>query len=863
MKKNRIDSAIEAGTRNLETVELVKNWCTHAEVIRGGGIGMVEQMTGLPIGHFGVSCKFASRSGFMSWDLADAACTFHDDNCVGCGHRSAVGMPNLSVLIAKRDEAIRREEIERARRSAEIAKAKGDRQIERSELRAKLDAVGCTLVDQLDDLDQGENKDAKQVLLKSVRVAPEALTEPLVDYIYRAVERGEPWITEAGLTILRDIGLSPQKLSRLAALSLARYDQIWLASDLLNATASHVEESLVRAAVPALIDVAMPAKSPFHSQRAGEPKALLAIHSRFPKEVLGGIEDLLGSRNPRKVQKGARATSVLFEQCICLPENFFRSLAAILARAETLLDDDPYDTELDQSLGEVSHAFSKAWLADPVQARRQFDAYFDGARAEGQKRLVGALADVLRSGRLDRKLIISDAHESAIRLLVDLAITSKEYEVLSAIQDVFHGEPYELTELVRRCSDVMLGAAAVLDGEQERLSAYPAIEIGELGMLDRHNLRRMVGYLKEGLVTWAAHAARNDLKAARSYVQFIEQISSERESFKAKLVSKLGPIMSDPESINLALPTIYSMLVGSSSLLRASAADALRQLRHSRVAEDLPDLIYEALLAQLGDSYIIVHQAALRVIDDIGVPEKFLVQAKSSVLNLLLHYGRGQDKISNADHFFVNCVEVYFQLGQVGEREGRAPILEFITEKLTNMDGYIVSNVLPRIRKELESAEGYSRLLGKLLTDRESRGSDLDSIWKVIQSIPSAAVRNHSSDWVRVGEQLVAQGVPPGPLIEILTRAAQWDGAEKLAVGYRDQIPDTVRDAPRRQSGTLGVLATQFERAVAQGDFSTIEKVQNEWHQVAKELGKWTKDEQARHPFAGIPTSHRGSPGTP
>jgi len=42
---------LAAGERNHENVKLIQNWCGNVRVERSGGIGMIEQMTGVPIGH--------------------------------------------------------------------------------------------------------------------------------------------------------------------------------------------------------------------------------------------------------------------------------------------------------------------------------------------------------------------------------------------------------------------------------------------------------------------------------------------------------------------------------------------------------------------------------------------------------------------------------------------------------------------------------------------------------------------------------------------------------------------------------------------------------------------------------------------
>jgi hypothetical protein len=69
-----------------------------------GGTGMVEKMTGLPIGNHFVECPHAPAGGMAAFDLADTALDFHDRNCVDCTHRKPVNMPNLTVLLKEREE---------------------------------------------------------------------------------------------------------------------------------------------------------------------------------------------------------------------------------------------------------------------------------------------------------------------------------------------------------------------------------------------------------------------------------------------------------------------------------------------------------------------------------------------------------------------------------------------------------------------------------------------------------------------------------------------------------------------------------------------------------------------------------------
>jgi hypothetical protein len=48
--EDQIQRAIEIGEKNQRVIELVRNWCGNVSIKLGGGTGLVEAQTGLPIG---------------------------------------------------------------------------------------------------------------------------------------------------------------------------------------------------------------------------------------------------------------------------------------------------------------------------------------------------------------------------------------------------------------------------------------------------------------------------------------------------------------------------------------------------------------------------------------------------------------------------------------------------------------------------------------------------------------------------------------------------------------------------------------------------------------------------------------------
>ncbi len=64
IKDDDINRAVEAGKKNQATIGLVRNCgCRHAGIRKMGGVGIIEQQTGLPIGHHAMACEFAADPG--------------------------------------------------------------------------------------------------------------------------------------------------------------------------------------------------------------------------------------------------------------------------------------------------------------------------------------------------------------------------------------------------------------------------------------------------------------------------------------------------------------------------------------------------------------------------------------------------------------------------------------------------------------------------------------------------------------------------------------------------------------------------------------------------------------------------------
>src|ERR1700735_29823 len=163
---DQITRAIGIGEDTAVIIQLYQNFCANLQVERFGGTGMVEIEAGLPIGSRSFKCQHASAGGRAGMDLRMIALDFYDRNCKGCEKRMPVRMPNLSDVVAERDEEIQ----EQGRQAKQQQEAREAAYRERSDARqrAKLDCDEPTagLIDAIDRLDEGGTPEAGEVLVE-------------------------------------------------------------------------------------------------------------------------------------------------------------------------------------------------------------------------------------------------------------------------------------------------------------------------------------------------------------------------------------------------------------------------------------------------------------------------------------------------------------------------------------------------------------------------------------------------------------------------------------------------------------------------------------------------------------------------
>ena len=856
MSRDRdIERAVVSGERNQRTMELVQNWCAHAKVQKFGGIGLVEQQTGLPIGHHYMTCDHAPSGGMATWDLADAAVDFYDRNCVHCDKRQPVRLPNLSELVAARDRWQAEAAAEQKRREEQLAAAQLRRRQTRDALKAGQPASVLTLLDDLEQFDSQGSSEAGLRILETSRLAPEIFSTAITEHFFGLVEAEEYWFLETGLQVLHQLGCDKRRLVRCALICLTHHVCVEIAASILEMNLDEVDETLIPAAILPLALLARPPRSPIPSDhRTRHPEPLLAVFKRWPDAACRGVETLLGEHRPFEVMAGARSLRVLAQVDPLAPLRFVRSLATKLTRAH-LLEEGEGRHDLRDVCEALQEGIALALLADSLATDKTLMAYFAGASSDGEARLIGVYERVFSRARRDESTPQPAVGGVVLRRLLWAATTSSNDDVLREVEHAFGDDPDNLLGIALSELDVLLGAAALMDDRLRKLEADSQIEkpAAMLQAMELHGRRNTLRALRENFVGWAANAASVNEHATRQYIEFVASISNELHGLRASLVEHASTLMTTPHGLNAVLPLLYSSIIGPSQVVRAAAARTLGNLRYRRQS-DLPALVFEAFVPLLTDSYLIVHQSAVRALGKMQFPAAFDSAIKGALWALIAYY-RGETK-SHA--FLMECIAV-FATRYLDEAAKQARVDEIMVAVIEQVEPYTALHELRYFGYALATTNGFARMILRIVADQEAMASLEDDALKLLQMVPATAVLENAPLFEAEAIRWKDNHVAVRAFIEVLTRAGAWEQAVTVARTHWQSFPDTVQMRTRKWSARLLYLAVSFEATIAAGHVEELASIGHEWTEVVALIEKDQLDyAERRDPLRGISRPHQG-----
>lgn len=858
MDEARYYQVIRDGERNKEVAELIRNWCSHARVSNMGGVGLIAQQTGLPIGHFAMECDFAPASGFAGWYLESCALDFHDRNCAHCDKRQAVRIPNLSILVEQRAREASRQQEEVDCAKAELQAALEARKKQREDLRVGQSAAVRALLDDLDTLDATHADDAKTRVIETVRLAPEVLTSSLTDYFFELTASPEAGCQDVALQALKYAKANPARLADAALQCLAKHTAVQTAAYIIMETPELADEQTMEAAVPALICLARAPRSEFGhgDERVFHPSPLKAVFAVWPEAICRAIQRLLDSRSSYAIRMGTAGLKVLSVQAPNLLDRFSRLLVTKLTRAHLLIDDSDADRERRMVCSDLQRAVAAALRHAPAETDKLIATYFEGAAAEGEARLVRAYGEIFRTSLANEDALDGDVAATALKRFVAWSSTSKNVTVLTEITQTLRSYCEVTAQSVDDVLDIALGATAVMDARIEAFDAERSLiskSESFLDVLEAQNARMALYYSREVFAAIAAAAASRSQAAAESYVDFLSKIDGGRDTLIVVLLEESSKLVATPEGLRLVLPELYTAMVGTSTLVRASAAETLGRVGRMR-SNDLPELVLEAFILLLEDQYVIVHKAAAKALESIALTDALEQRAGRALLMLLYVYG---DK--GVESFLLKWMQLYFRR-YTADDASRANLARWCLKVLKDVPVHMHLRELNSLSKYLKCQPAFVDLVIRALEDPEVSDYGQEDVIRLLYLIPATEASKRSADLSKLSARLTDSDRYVDAIVEVLTRVGAWDEAVEVVESSWEAVPDTVPKRRLKWFRRLHVVAVQFEAAIAAGDLSRQDALKAEWeglYQLLKEDQE--KYAERRNPFPGVFRSNSGS----
>lgn len=837
-KDEQIERAIEAGKQNAEAMKLMRNWCSHARSRRIGGIGMIEQTTGLPIGHFSMECDHAPAGGTACWDFGESALDFYDRNCSDCETRSPVGLPNLSKLVGERNEAKRladaRQQIERDRAERALAQ----RREARLALRPELNPVNQAIIDDLDAYERNHEDVDQQRLIEAARLAPDRFDPRTIDLIFEQA-------SQSGLIALvaLEIGAHVAPVERRTSLLAQRLFLEGLgretAASILCANLAQIAESDLVALVPEAARFASPDHDQFFGggQPPHDSKLLNAIWDYKPEAVRAGIGKILERKTARSSQLAGRTMRNILERDPTAASSFVRAAISRYVRAKQLLSDlGDY-----ASLGDMAGAIDLLWNLEPEAVDDVLQDLGIGADIDAKRNIAKLYELALRNRSLhDEKAILSNERiRIGLNRLTWLPSQVFDQEVLSTVSSALRYPPKELWPLCEKHIDLLIGAALLLDQHMATAEVQQEENVPFLEYLERGNLRSAGYDVVKTFLKTAAKAARS-ATTREQFIAAVQAIPEERALLRGIALKALAEMATDVAGLKAVLPLLYSGMVGADVLGRAKAASALSEIP-TRNWQNLPPLVYEVFCALLHDQFVAVHKSAARTLRRISLPEHLKPRAGFALFQLVSAYTDSEKD----DDFLVDCISELARLSKHLPEPDK--VRGFCCHALLKAEPLYVRSEVTSLRYSLKDCDDFALVVAHVLPEYAHNMNSRDEEAKLIHSLNPDGVMKHKSKLLELGKEFAVEDMWMATLIaDSLYRAGAADEASEVLRQMEIMFEATVKDKSRSLFVGFPLLAYQMERALVDGDVERWAALSEQWDAKAIEQNKLLEERRAR-----------------
>lgn len=808
---DEVARAMAIGRENEELIALGKAWCTHIRTDRSGlGVGMVEEMTGLPITGGRFTCDYAERPGGLAgMQLAASALGFYEDNCRGCPHRTPGDrVPNLGTwaepLIAERQQ---REEADDEARRLVLAERES-RAAFRRVVAASLSAAAQEVVELVNRLDlDPADTDAAESLRAASRLAPDAFTDDLKAMLYTdARVLRSPVLLDALLNL--DSQGDPPALHSLCHDAVS---EGWGRGEGCRHLAQHgraedVDDELLEAVI---FHAAPGGWSMFRTR--GEPTALLHFHALVPDAVESKIEALVRHGEAWRRAAGASAAGTILDRDEGAGMRLLSSLLDGLRHHEDWRDHD-------EAAGEIGSAVARLLRHDPVAVDAAIDARWAAASAEYRRRLIDCYDSLARHAA---EPLSSDA----ARVLLARAVSALSEPALEThdFEEDYQGRASDLLKLAVPVSptevlsaDVVLGLLLMwLEREREFHEKEP---MGPLGVLEKMGGEARLGGLVRDIADAVVLVGHRDPAGFLVACRELFAGSESSPTVRAEVVRMAGRVAKGSTTfINDALPLIYTAMLGDDQAVRAAGVEAAEQLMRALPPESIPPLLAAAVVAGLHDQYLIVVAAAIKAVQ--RVPADLIDHRAAAVQLMLAARAYAADRLR--DQMVQDALSAAYRLSG-GDDELAEMVRSIALEVIKLMPAYNARETL-HWHRWLESDDRWADTAIHALrldTDLQYEHLGDDDKEAVLERLGRCRLTERQIEALADVEIEAGKYDRRRSLLgaDALGELGRPDLSVKVLSAFLAAVPETIEKRGLRRSVELTLLAHRLEAAIGAGD---------------------------------------------
>ena len=845
-----IKRAEAIGKANADIIELAQAWCTHLQVERHG-YGLVEQYTGLPVSGGTLRCDYARATVGTAARLDWVALDFYQRNCVGCPHRLSLGvLPNLGTWAERLldDERRRTASAEEAGRIAEAERV--ERRKQRRLIAGQLDAEAEAILQLIERLDSGKaDPSAREELLALASLRPEAFTSELIQLLLIEAQTNRIAACLEAVIIVHGKRQEPppEQMVQVAIQGLRR-GQAWSAcagilARYLTADAAAVIPQDVFAIA---FQLAGPSDDFFPGDHPvdPEPELLLRLFDLARDTTIVALAHQLGDSDLWTRSTAARACQSLIH-VLGLEA---RPLLTALLDGLRMHDPSRYHHE-PQSTLQICIAIADLFVVDPDSTDRALRERWTHEGATYRQHIAQCYALSDRGSR--SRLLSAKAAQFAGRWALEQCTNSDDDEVLGKAADLWKSLCRDQPESLGVTLEASLGAVALLAerldsvGRQMKLPATSVLTGLELSTR-QSVLRRCLREVREGATALASREPKQFWPLARR--MWAE--APDESQLRLALIEMAGDFGRDYVQLPLALPMLYSGMLGAWSSSRAIAIRSIGKIAKEAPVE-LPAEVTEGVMVALSDRYLAVVQCAAEAVGWLKIPEDRLITVLNTLLNFARNYADSRD--DTAKESLVSARRL--SRGTAYEPQVSDLILKVIDEmpafNALETLGYFVglqarpdwvATAVRALRKDEDPAYGG---LGE---------HDRERVLQALANVDPDRLAPHQDTLIAVGKELIDETAKwAWQIAEVCSSLGLFEAAARTAEMVVSSIPDTLEERPRRLYAQQVAACHRVESAVARDDSGAIAEALKAWKE-AEEAAIQDAEQNADARRAGIPT---------